>query len=169
VQRFVNSYDHLTGEGIMETPAALDRWIAARGLPKGKRATAADVRDIRNFREKLRAVLGGHQGSPIDTSVIEDINTLIRNARIVVHLQRDGSPAIFAQGRGVPGVIGAIVAAAGTAEARGTWDRLKACRSCGWIFYDRSKNRSGSWCTMTMCGSRSKMRAYRQRHRQALR
>jgi predicted RNA-binding Zn ribbon-like protein len=169
VQRFVNSYDHLTGKGIIETPAALDRWISARGLPEGRRATAADVRAIKNFREMLRVVLGGHHGGPIDTGVIEEMNTLIGNARLVVHVQPDGSPAIVPQAGGVPGVIGAIVAAAATADARGTWDRLKACRSCGWIFYDRSKNHSGSWCTMTICGSRSKMRAYRQRHRQALR
>jgi predicted RNA-binding Zn ribbon-like protein len=169
VQRFVNSYDHLTEHGIIEIPAALDAWISARGLPEGKRATAADVRRVRNFRETLRAVLGGHDGGPVDPVVVEKMNTLIRKARLAVHIQPDGRPAIEADGRGVPGLIGAIVAAATTAEAREMWDRLKACRSCGWVFYDRSKNKSGSWCTMTICGSRSKMRAYRHRHREGLR
>ena len=49
----------------------------------------------------------------------------------------------------------------------GTWLRLKACRNytCRWAFYDHSKNRSGHWCTMSVCGNRQKSRGYRQRHR----
>ena len=49
----------------------------------------------------------------------------------------------------------------------GTWARLKACRedTCQWAFYDRSKNRSATWCSMAVCGNRAKARTYRQRHR----
>jgi predicted RNA-binding Zn ribbon-like protein len=48
----------------------------------------------------------------------------------------------------------------------GTWKRLKACRNhgCRWAFYDYSKNRSGSWCSMQLCGNRTKTRSYRRRH-----
>jgi len=47
----------------------------------------------------------------------------------------------------------------------GTWSRFKACRkdSCGWIFYDQSRNRSSNWCSMTICGNRSKTAGYRRR------
>jgi len=47
---------------------------------------------------------------------------------------------------------------------------LKACRNEGyrWAFYDISKNRSGSWCDMDICGARHKMRAYRERKSEAL-
>jgi predicted RNA-binding Zn ribbon-like protein len=47
----------------------------------------------------------------------------------------------------------------------GTWTRLKACRNtaCRYVFYDYSKNRSGTWCTMAICGNRLKTRKYRQR------
>ena len=49
----------------------------------------------------------------------------------------------------------------------GTWARLKACRwdTCQWAFYDTSKNRSGSWCSMAVCGNRAKAAAYRRRRR----
>jgi predicted RNA-binding Zn ribbon-like protein len=47
----------------------------------------------------------------------------------------------------------------------GAWPRLKVCRKCEWAFYDRSKNRSGSWCSMQLCGNRLKTRAYRTRRR----
>jgi predicted RNA-binding Zn ribbon-like protein len=45
---------------------------------------------------------------------------------------------------------------------------MKACAlhdSCEWAFYDWSKNRSGTWCDMAVCGNRAKARAYRERRR----
>jgi predicted RNA-binding Zn ribbon-like protein len=46
-----------------------------------------------------------------------------------------------------------------------SWQRAKACRAadCHWAFYDRSRNRSGVWCEMAVCGNRTKVRAYRDR------
>ncbi len=54
--------------------------------------------------------------------------------------------------------------------AEGNWPRLKVCRedTCAWAFYDRSKNRSGAWCSMAVCGNRTKARAYRARHGDAI-
>ena len=54
------------------------------------------------------------------------------------------------------------------AQAEGTWDRLKACPwdTCRWAFYDRSKNRSGRWCRMDVCGNRAKAAAFRARARE---
>ena len=42
---------------------------------------------------------------------------------------------------------------------------LKACReeTCGWVFYDGSRNRSSSWCSMQVCGGRAKASSYRRR------
>jgi predicted RNA-binding Zn ribbon-like protein len=40
---------------------------------------------------------------------------------------------------------------------------LKGCRQCGYAFFDRSKNRSAAWCAMSICGNRTKNRAYRRR------
>ena len=65
------------------------------------------------------------------------------------------------------GVAGALATLVGiVAEAAGgTWLRLKSCpgEACGWIFYDRSRSGSGRWCDMTVCGNRTKTRAYRAR------
>jgi predicted RNA-binding Zn ribbon-like protein len=35
-------------------------------------------------------------------------------------------------------------------------ERTKICRNCGWLFIDRSKNRSRAWCDMAVCGNRAK-------------
>jgi predicted RNA-binding Zn ribbon-like protein len=47
----------------------------------------------------------------------------------------------------------------------GTWSRMKACRNdtCHWAFYDASRNRSGKWCSMAICGNRAKVANYRER------
>jgi predicted RNA-binding Zn ribbon-like protein len=34
--------------------------------------------------------------------------------------------------------------------------RIRICGNCGWLFIDRSKNRSRIWCDMTVCGNRVK-------------
>jgi predicted RNA-binding Zn ribbon-like protein len=49
----------------------------------------------------------------------------------------------------------------------GTWDRLKACpgHDCGWAFYDHSRNQTGRWCSMSVCGGRAKARAHYHRRR----
>jgi predicted RNA-binding Zn ribbon-like protein len=43
-------------------------------------------------------------------------------------------------------------------------ERMKICRNCGWLFIDRSKNRSRAWCDMAVCGNRAKAsRHYRRK------
>ena len=46
--------------------------------------------------------------------------------------------------------------------------RLKICGNCGWLFIDRSKNRSRTWCDMAVCGNRAKAsRHYRRKKKEA--
>ncbi|GAA4042222.1 CGNR zinc finger domain-containing protein [Nonomuraea soli] len=72
------------------------------------------------------------------------------------------------------GAVGRILAIVADAVGAGRWARLKACPDCGWVFYDHSRNGSRRWCVMNPggseargCGSIAKVRAYRQRIRQA--
>ena len=83
---------------------------------------------------------------------------------LVVRVGGDG-PGVAPAGSGAARGLAAIVAVVAAARAAGTWDRLKACRqdTCGWLFYDVSRNRSSSWCSMQICGGREKSRAYRRR------
>ena len=68
----------------------------------------------------------------------------------------------------IPGFAGAmarLLVPVAQAIGDGSWQRVKACRAndCRWAFYDRSRNRSGVWCEMAVCGNRTKVRAYRER------
>jgi predicted RNA-binding Zn ribbon-like protein len=49
--------------------------------------------------------------------------------------------------------------------ASGDAGKVRACagEGCGWLFLDRSKNRSRRWCEMAVCGNRAKARARRAR------
>ncbi len=44
--------------------------------------------------------------------------------------------------------------------------RLRICGNCGWLFIDRSKNRSRIWCDMNVCGNRQKAARHYQRKRE---
>lgn len=45
-------------------------------------------------------------------------------------------------------------------------DRLKICPNCGWLFLDRSRNRSRTWCDMAVCGNRMKAKRHYHRNRE---
>ncbi len=62
-------------------------------------------------------------------------------------------------------ILGPIAEAAISLLMQGDPKRIKQCQGqhCGWLFYDASKNNSRHWCDMSVCGNRSKIKAYRQR------
>jgi predicted RNA-binding Zn ribbon-like protein len=171
VREFVNSIDLEDGPEQLDTPSALGAWLDARGLLEGGRAPAkADVTRAVELREALRAQLLSHHGDaeapdPDATVVIE---RAARRAGLEVRFLDDGvATAVPAKG-GVDGALGRLLAIVAEAQAEGTWDRLKACPwdTCRWAFYDRSKNRSGRWCRMDVCGNRAKAAAFRARARE---
>ena len=85
--------------------------------------------------------------------------------RFALAVGDDGAPTLAPAGEGVDRALATLAAIAVASAQAGTWSRFKACRkdSCGWIFYDRSRNRSSNWCSMTICGNRSKTAGYRRR------
>jgi predicted RNA-binding Zn ribbon-like protein len=48
-------------------------------------------------------------------------------------------------------------------------NRVRECAGdgCGWLFFDRSRNRSRRWCAMEDCGNRAKARRFYERRRAA--
>ena len=45
-------------------------------------------------------------------------------------------------------------------------ERMKICGNCGWLFIDRSKNKSRTWCDMAVCGNRAKAIRHYQRRKE---
>ncbi len=50
-------------------------------------------------------------------------------------------------------------------EAR---ERMKICGNCGWLFIDRSRNKSRIWCDMAVCGNRTKASRHYRKNREAV-
>jgi predicted RNA-binding Zn ribbon-like protein len=53
------------------------------------------------------------------------------------------------------------------AQLDGSWNRLKACRNprCAVAFFNRSRNNSGVWHDVKVCGNAANLRVYRARQR----
>jgi predicted RNA-binding Zn ribbon-like protein len=170
VQRFVNSVDRETGEDELESPDALRLWFAERGLiDAGERLGDADLARALDVREGLRAVLLANNGLPLDEHKLERLDSAVSRAGVRVRFRPGEDPELVPDSTGVDGAIAKLMAIVAAAVGQGRWERLKACPrdECEWAFYDRSKNRSGRWCKMEVCGNIEKARAFRERRRLA--
>jgi predicted RNA-binding Zn ribbon-like protein len=166
VQLFVNTNDLETGPDLLPDAASLREWFADRGLlGAGEPVTAGDHARAIELREAIRELVSAHAGLPHDPAAADTVNAAGERAGLRPVL-RDPATRFEPSAGGVDGALGRIVAAIHEATADGTWLRLKACERdiCRWAFYDHSKNRSGHWCSMAVCGQREKnRRAYRRR------
>src|SRR3954452_10721212 len=169
IRRFVNTLDLEDGSDLVAEPEALRDWLAERALIDAHaELTQADVRQAQAVREALRKLLLANNGDPLDPAAPETLNAAAKSAELQLHIAPDGSAELAPCRTGIDAAIGRLLAIVHTSMADGTWPRLKACAlhdSCEWAFYDWTKNRSGTWCDMKVCGNRSKARAYRERKR----
>jgi len=169
VQELVNSVDVEHGVEWLATPADLDAWLRERGLlDGGSPATAADVRRTHELRAALRALLianGEDEAPPGDA--VSCLNAAARRARLTPQLGDVERPVLVPLATGVDAAVGRILAVVLGEIGGDAWPRLKACRNCRWAFWDASRNRTASWCSMQLCGNRRKTRAYRARRRSA--
>ena len=168
VQAFVNT---VASEGefhweAIGDPDSLRSWLARKGLlAEGGPVDGADVDRAREVREALRALLGANNGREVPAAAVATLNAAAESAGLEVRFGEDGPATPVPTKGGIDGALGGVLAAVYSAMEEGTWGRLKVCRNegCGWAFYDRSRNRSGAWCSMEICGNRTKTRAYRRR------
>jgi predicted RNA-binding Zn ribbon-like protein len=158
---FVNTYDVESDSDTVPSPSALAAWLHKRDLiGPDDTARDEDLAVAVGLRETLRAALRHNHDHDHDP---ESPHTFPAFPLRVV-LTADG-PVLEPVDAGVPGGLARIAAAVMSVRADGMWPRLKVCTesTCQWAFIDSSKNRSRSWCSMKVCGNRTKTRAYRAR------
>ncbi|WP_442876120.1 CGNR zinc finger domain-containing protein [Amycolatopsis sp. NBC_01480] len=185
VVAFLNTVDVERNEDLLDDPELWHRWSAehaghaiapdkpadARTTPATLRAAPADARAMRDPAPvtPARTVPADARATPEAARAVRDaLRAAIGDPRlpprpldVPLHLAltADG-PALLA-----PDVITAVLAAATRLAIRGDWVRLKICPAddCLWAFYDESRNRSRTWCSMRVCGNREKARSWRAR------
>ena len=168
VQRFVNTADLETGDDELAEPEQLATWLGEAGLePSGTAFDEAGRQRVVELREGLRGLLLANHGGEPAPEAIAALERAARDARVVVEFDARGDARLAPAADGVEGVLASLLGIVARAQAEGTWARLKACPAdaCGWAFYDHSRNRSRTWCTMSVCGNRAKARSYRARQR----
>ena len=153
VQRFVNTVNCESGEDWLET------WLAEQDVT----GRPEELDRARVVREAIRGLLyeNNRQRGTGDPFPI-----LAAAADAAAFSIDFSGPELVARAPGVDGAVGCVLAVAYLAMLDGSWKRPKCCRNhhCRWSFYDYSKNRSASWCSMQLCGNRTKTRAYRARN-----
>jgi predicted RNA-binding Zn ribbon-like protein len=168
VQAFLNSADLEEGWDILTSPESLRGWLVERGLLE-ETATLTDADLLRALaaREAIRELLFANNGGEADMAAVAILNEFAAAAPLLLRFDTRMEAGVVPGVGGLDGALARLFGIILAAQIDGTWPRLKACRNdiCRWAFYDASKNRSGHWCTMAICGSRRKTRAYRARRR----
>ena len=168
VRGFVNTFDAEDMTDDIETPAQLRDWLGANGLEVDGVSAAEHTRAVA-VRDALRGVLRAHHGHPdeeLEPAVLAEAS---ERARLQLRFDEDGVSRLVPAASGVDGALGRLLTIAHEADREGHWTRLKICPAddCQWAFYDRSRNRSATWCDMKVCGNRHKVREYRERRLKA--
>jgi len=148
VVEFLNTVNVEEGTDLLEDPGQWREWAAAHAL------AANPAPEARAARDALRAAIGDPRLPGGSEGTVGTVNVSTR-----ISLTAEG-PALVADD-----VVGAVFAACARLVVRGDWIRLKICPAdtCLWAFYDESRNRSRTWCSMRVCGNREKARGWRAR------
>ncbi|MFJ3933593.1 CGNR zinc finger domain-containing protein [Streptomyces sp. NPDC090029] len=149
IEALVNTLDVETGADTLDTPRNRERFGFA----------AEEAEDVRVLREALRAACLAHAGHGTATA----LGPLLAAAPLRVAVGPGGEAAL--RPAGAPTLTARVAEAIAAGAADGTWHRLKACEAedCRWAYYDRSPAARRRWCSMSVCGARTKMRTYRAR------
>jgi predicted RNA-binding Zn ribbon-like protein len=154
----------------LRPPHAAGDWLAERGLlAPGSAVSATGLERLIELRELLRHLAAANNGHPLEPEVLPALNRIAAAAPLVVRFQSHSEAGLAPAVDGIDGAIGRLLAMVFAAMSDGTWQRLKRCpgTGCPATFYDASRNRTGTWCAMSVCGNRTKVRKYQQRKRVA--
>jgi predicted RNA-binding Zn ribbon-like protein len=169
---FVNTLDPDEDSDDFATPEGLRGWLTERRLLDAHAAPLGEAErgQAVHLREALRALLLEHNGGGRDEGAAQELERVARHGELAVRFGAGGNAQLAPGARGFAGALAAVLVPVADAAPDGTWLRVKACRAgdCLWAFYDRSRNRSGVWCSMAVCGNRAKVRSYRSRERGTL-
>ncbi|MGW6024747.1 CGNR zinc finger domain-containing protein [Streptomyces sp. NPDC055099] len=167
VEAFANTVDVEEASDEIATPAGLSGWLRGRGLldTAGEIHTDDHARYMA-LRAGIREELGAHVGDTPDPRLLAAADRVLAEHPVLVTARGHLTPA-----PGLPrerGPLATLAIAWSELVVTGNAPRLKRCaeHTCGWVFWDVSKNRSRRWCSMKVCGNRNKSRSYASRQRQ---
>jgi predicted RNA-binding Zn ribbon-like protein len=167
IQQFLNSRNLLAGYDLLSDESTARMWLAAINTEVGEDCDGASVAQLRDLREAMRDLMSSHAtGEAPKRASLRVLRSAGAGTRLSVDVDSAGRPKLLSpsDSRGIRRVIDDVMTALAAAPPD-ELQRLKACINpgCGWVFYDTSRSRSGTWCLMNVCGARHKMERYRSR------
>ena len=163
VLKFINTWNIEERTDSLSSPKGLASWFSHAGLAQGKlRATEADLHLFLRIREGLRALaMLNNEISPEARPLLE-LREVVENQPVQFTVNENGQLRLVSLGSGWSRLAASILLEVYRSMISGSWTRLKTCRSetCLKAFYDHSRNHSGKWCSMSVCGNRMKVRNY---------
>jgi len=171
LQRFLNLHEHEPDGPEIDPPLEMVRtFLVERGLlEREERFDETDRETYIELRHALRNLILAGDDEPLSPADADVIDRAALAAGLHPHFHSEGDPRLEPRGEGPASAFGRVVAIAFVASFDGTFGHLKLCAAddCRAVFYDRSKNHSGRWCSMEVCGNRAKVRAWRERQKAA--
>ncbi|MGH2784208.1 MAG: CGNR zinc finger domain-containing protein [Actinomycetota bacterium] len=168
LQCYANTIDVESGRDDLSEPAGLRHWLLEHGLigPRD-RVTPADLKTGLELRRSIRELAYTNHGEPAAPEPLRVLDRIGAAADMRPKFHPGEPPVLEPQAKGVAGALGKLVAIAFASMSQGDWRRFKICRSddCAVVFYDYSKNQKKAWCSMKVCGNRTKVRRFRERER----
>jgi predicted RNA-binding Zn ribbon-like protein len=168
VRAFLSLHDHEQGnpDGLPPSLESVRWWISSRSLVEADDSIKdQDLAWALRVRDALVSKVRENMGEPRNETATEFLNHAADETGLRVCFGCGDDSPIHVEATGVRGAIGRILGTAFLAELDGRWERFRLCHDpgCASVFFDRSKNKSGKWCSMSSCGNRAKVRAFRER------
>jgi predicted RNA-binding Zn ribbon-like protein len=172
-----------SGEDLLE-------WLATAGLvPRevsaefAKNALPGELEAIafqsRALREWFRDFVYAHKGKPLTSDAakrLEPLNRVLARdeqfGQIVLGSAADKDGLSFQvqrRWRSADSLLAVIAQAMADVVCHDDFTHIKACEGhdCTLVFMDRTRGHIRRWCSMAVCGNRTKIQAYRDRAKQA--
>jgi len=180
---FVNTDLVLDGNptDLLPSIEALISWSIQAGLitkeeakrieQAGGRHDAETLKQVKAFRTTMREMAERlAAGRPVLQATIEAVNLALRHRLGYPQVSRRRGAferTYQTEVKNSNQLLGLLAEAASDLLTACDPSLVKKCQNpaCVLLFYDTTKNHARHWCSMSLCGNRSKVAAHYQRHR----
>lgn len=153
---------------LIETPEQLSRWLQATSLNCPVEGwSTQDFARLRRLRETLSTVLRSSiDGTAADADALALINRHVQSHTCRMHLWQDAKGFHLTERQapmGAEALMASLANAAAELLASTDRRRIKNCAhpQCALVFKDTSKAGRRRWCSMEICGNRTKVANFR--------
>lgn len=153
---------------LLDSPGRALAWLAAAGLAEAARDGRETMADLRGLRAELRPVFETlERGRPLSDAALGSLNRRLAglHGHHVLRQAADGPKLDLVLDSRAAGPAAPIALDLARFVCEAEPARLKRCAGehCTLVFYDRGRNNTRRWCTMSLCGNRDKVARFRAR------